>query len=442
MEGFVRKPVFDIGIDKTIERLDKQKIKRAIERVLNEEATVRFKIFLETCMRCGMCSESCHHYLSHDRDPSYAPASKVKLTLGDLIAKKGKIEKADLKRYARIAFTECNLCRRCTQFCPFGIDIAYLISLVRRLCGVLGVAPQFIQDQVYSHMSSYNMLWFKQDEWIDTIQWIEDELRYEIKNARIPLGKKDADILLLIHGLEAKYMTPLLSNMLKIMLASGVDFTLPDTDGWDYTNKSLYMHDFETMTLVTKRHYEIASKLRVKRILITECGHAYRAALYESARLLGWKEAPIPFIHAVEFFYEILVQGKIKIAHKVKEKATLQDPCNIVRYRGLGPKLRFIVRQLCEDFVEMTPNQEYNYCCSSGGGMVDAGPPWKGARIEGGKVKIEQIKETGASLVIAPCHTCHKGIEDLIEHYKVDAHVKFLADLIAEHMEIPERLRP
>jgi Fe-S oxidoreductase len=439
--NYKRKPITDIGIDKVIDRLTKNEIQKAIERVFQKEATIRLKAFVENCMHCGMCSESCHHYLSHDRDPSYAPAAKVKLTVWDLLTKKGEISKNDLKRYARIAFTECNLCRRCTMFCPFGIDIAYLISLVRRLCAVLGIAPQFIQDQVYSHMACYNMLWLKQDEWIDTIQWIEDELRYEIKNARIPIGKKDADIMLLIHGLEAKYMIPLLSNALKILLVAGVDFTLPPLDGWDYTNKALYMHDFETMTMVTKKHYELAFELGVKKILITECGHAYRVAIYESPRNLGWKEPPIPFLHAVEFYYDLFKEKKLKLKSKVKEKTTLQDPCNIVRYRGLGKKLREIVKILCENFVEMIPTENYNYCCSSGGGMIDAGPPWKSARIEGGWIKAEQIRQTGANLVIAPCHTCHKGIEDLLEYYKIDAHVKFLTDVIAEHLEIPSHLR-
>lgn len=441
MKTFIRKSVTDIGIDKVIDLLDKEKIKKAISKFITKDISIRFKIFIETCMRCGLCSESCHHYISHREDPSYAPAAKVKLTIGDILSKKGNITKEDLKRYARIVFTECNLCRRCTMFCPFGIDIAYLISLVRRFFGSLGVAPQFIQDQVYSHMSCYTMLWLRQDEWLDTIQWIEDELRYEIKNARIPIGKKDAEILLLIHGLEAKYMTPLLSNMLKILLVAGVDFTLPALDGWDYTNKSLYMHDFETMTMVNRRHYEIALELGVKRILITECGHAYRAAIYESPRILGWKEPPIPFLHAVEFFYDLLKQQKIKIKTKIREKTTLQDPCNIVRYRGLGKKLREMVNLLCEDFVEMTPNQEYNFCCGAGGGFIDAGPPWKMVRLEGGKVKAEQIKKTRAKIVITPCHTCHKGIEDLVEHYKLNTHVKFLTDVIAEHMEIPKHLR-
>ncbi|MEN2986304.1 MAG: (Fe-S)-binding protein [Thermodesulfovibrionaceae bacterium] len=438
---FQRKPVKDIGIDETLNRVDEIKINKAINWVLKREASARLKVFIETCMRCGMCTESCHHYLSHDRDPTYAPAAKVKQTILDILNKKGGVNKEDIKKYARVAFTECNLCRRCVQFCPFGIDIAYLISLVRRICCLIGAVPQYIQDQTLSHMQTTNMLWFRQDEWLDTVQWLEDELRAEIKNAKIPLGKKDAEILYLAHGLEAKYMTGLLVNIAKIMNIAQVDWTMPETDGWDYTNKAFYAHDFETVGKVVRTHYEVAFRLNVKRIVIGECGHAFRTGIYEGVRYLGWKESPIPYIHAVQFFYELLRDGKIKIIKKIEEPVTIQDPCNIVRYRGMGKILRYIVRQLCENIVEMNPNTDHNYCCGAGGGMIDAGPAWKTVRMEAGKVKAEQIKDTGVKIVVAPCHTCHKGIEDLNEYYKLGVHVKFLTDLIAEAMEIPEKMR-
>ncbi|MGC8938469.1 MAG: (Fe-S)-binding protein, partial [Thermodesulfovibrio sp.] len=66
MTEFVRKTVADIGIDKTLEEIDEVRIKKAIDWVLKREASARLKVFVDTCVRCGMCSTSCHHYLSHD----------------------------------------------------------------------------------------------------------------------------------------------------------------------------------------------------------------------------------------------------------------------------------------------------------------------------------------------------------------------------------------
>jgi Fe-S oxidoreductase len=436
-----RKPVVDPGIDEGVKNLNPEKIEKTIQWVLEKEAAARLKVYIETCIHCGLCSEACHYYLSYDRDPSYSPVGKVRQTLWEMVKREGRVDGEFIKRAARIAFTECNLCRRCSMYCPFGIDTAYLMSLVRRTCNLLGVVPQFIQDQVYSHMSTINMLWFKQDDWIDTVQWLEDEVRMDIKNARIPLDKEGAEIMYLAHGLEAKYMTYLITNIAKIMAVAGIDWTMPSTDAWDLTNKALYANDFETVGLVERAHYDAAFQLKVKKIVISECGHAFRAAVYEGSRWLGWKEPPIPYIHSVQFFYELIRDGKLKIVKKIEEPVTVQDPCNIVRGRGLGDMIRYIVRETCEDFTDINPRYEHNYCCCAGGGLIDAGPPWKSVRLEGGRMKAEQLKATEAKIVIAPCHTCHKGIEDLIAHYKLGMHVKFLSDVIVETMEIPDKLK-
>jgi Fe-S oxidoreductase len=90
---------------------------------------------------------------------------------------------------------------------------------------------------------------------------------------------------------------------------------------------------------------------------------------------------------------------------------------------------------LCESFIEMTPNREHNYCCGAGGGVINCGPPWKGTRMTNNREKKDQIKRTGAEVLIAPCHNCHSGLEDLVEHYGVDIEVKFFGDIIFEVME-------
>lgn len=91
---------------------------------------------------------------------------------------------------------------------------------------------------------------------------------------------------------------------------------------------------------------------------------------------------------------------------------------------------------MCEDFREMYPNKEHNFCCNAGGGIIAAGSPWKKVRVESNKVKAEQIKATGAKIVIAPCHNCHVGIHDIVKAYNINAEVKFMWDILLETTEI------
>lgn len=270
MINFERKAVVDVGIDEGIKKLDLDKIEKIIKWVLNNEADIRLKTFVETCIHCGLCSEACHYFLSYKRDPSYSPVAKVKLTLWDMLKKEGRVDKDSIKKYARIAYTECNICKRCSMYCPFGIDMAYMLNLVRRICGLLGVVPQYLQDQANSHMYTYTQSWLAQDDWIDTVQFIEDELRMELKNARIPLDKIGAEIMYSPHSLEAKFKTNLLANIAYILNVAGVDWTMPSFDGWDSTNQAMHVGDNETMGMIERMHFEAAMRLKVKKIMTSE----------------------------------------------------------------------------------------------------------------------------------------------------------------------------
>jgi Fe-S oxidoreductase len=91
----------------------------------------------------------------------------------------------------------------------------------------------------------------------------------------------------------------------------------------------------------------------------------------------------------------------------------------------------------------MHPNREHNYCCCAGGGVINCGPPFKKKRVEGGRIKAEQLfaaKSRGAETIIAPCHNCHGGLEDIVHHYGLGMEIKFLGDIIYECMEKPESM--
>jgi Fe-S oxidoreductase len=182
--------VSDQGIDVGVSRLTPEKIERVIDSVLKGETGARLKAYVETCIHCGLCSEACHYYLSHDNDPHFSPVGKVKQTIWEMLKKKGRVEPRIHPQAAIIAHTECNLCKRCAQYCPFGIDIAYLMSVVRRIIHKLGVTPLYIQDTAHSHSVTMNQMWVKGDEWPDTLQWQEEEAQAEIPTLRIPLEKR------------------------------------------------------------------------------------------------------------------------------------------------------------------------------------------------------------------------------------------------------------
>ncbi|RJQ73317.1 MAG: (Fe-S)-binding protein [Desulfobacteraceae bacterium] len=427
----------DAGIEAGLNGLSSEKIAEGIRRVLSAETGARLKAYLSACTHCGLCAEGCHFYLSREHDPSWSPVGKVKQTLGEMLKKKGRVSPEFIQGAARIAYTECNLCRRCALYCPLGIDIAYLISVVRRICRSLGVTPLYLQDTVNSHSATYNQMWVKADEWVDTLQWQEDDARDEIPDLRIPLEKEGADIMYSVIAPEPKFQAGLLYKAAVIMHTAGLDWTMPARPGWDNSDMAMYSGDYEIMGRLKRFHFETAVRLRVKKIVMCECGHAFRSVYDTGNRWLGWRMPPIETQHAIDFYHELLEKGLIRVEKKYQPLVTLHDPCNMVRGFGLHEKARSVVKALCANFVEMTPNREHNYCCVAGGGVINCGPPYKQTRMLGARIKAFQLEATSAQIIIAPCHNCHSGLEEINHYYRLGMQVKYLADIIYETMEKP-----
>ncbi len=433
--------IIDAGLEEGAARLTDEKIEKVINRVINTEMAARMKVYVDTCIHCGLCSDACHFSVSHYGDPSWTPVGKVKQTIWEMLKKKGRVSPAFIKRASEIASTECNVCRRCSQYCPYGIDIGYMISVVRRICHLLGVTPQYIQDTAHSHAATMNQMWVKEDEWIDTLQWQEGEAQAELPGLRIALDKEGAEVMYSVIGPEPKFRAQLIYSAAVIMTVAGIDWTMPSGLGWDNSDMAMFTGDFELMGRIKRTHFEAAEKLKVKRIVMGECGHAFRSVYDVGNRWLGWKMPPIPMHHGTEFYHELLESGKIRIAQKFKEPVTLHDPCNIVRGRGLHEKMREIVKATCENFVEMYPNRGHNYCCSAGGGVINCGPPWKTKRVVSSAIKAGQLAATGTHICIAPCHNCHGGLEDIINYFKLNMHLMFFSDILMKTMEIPASLK-
>jgi len=427
----------DEAVERGAEKLTPERIEKTINAVFDNEAGARLKAYVDTCAHCGLCSDACHFFLSRDRDPRFSPVGKVKQTIWEMLDKKGKVSAEFMKQAIQVAQTECNMCRRCVQYCPFGIDIAYMMSLVRRIGHKLEITPLYIQDTAHSHAATMNQMWVKDDEWIDALLWQEDELRDELPSARIPLEKEGAEIMYSVIGPEPKFRTQLIYQAAAIMNEAGCDWTMPATPGWDNSDMAMYTGDSEMMGRLKRMHFDTAARLRVKKIVMGECGHAFRSVYDTGNRVLGWQMPPVQVVHALEFYWDLLNEGKIKVAKKFEEPVTFHDPCNVVRGRGLHEKAREVVRAFCPNFIEMTPNKEHNYCCAAGGGVINCGPPYKNARVESNRVKAEQLQRTGVKVCIAPCHNCHGGLEDIIHHYKLGIELKFLGEIIYDCMEKP-----
>jgi Fe-S oxidoreductase len=178
----------------------------------------------------------------------------------------------------------------------------------------------------------------------------------------------------------------------------------------------MFSGDLESWEKNLRNQVENQEKLGIPIMAYTECGHGYFATVagYDKFGI----KPKFKVVHVVNLYAQWIREGRFKLdKSKNPQRVTLHDPCNVGRkskingYQDILDDARFVIENVCEDFVEMHPNRENNYCCSGGGGALTSG--FVKARMHYGRVKVEQIDRTGAELVCTPCVNCFDGIDEL-----------------------------
>lgn len=229
----------------------------------------RFKAWLEICARCGYCSDSCFFYRANKKDPKYQPAYKVQKTLSRLYQTNGNLKRAELEAMAQIAWGDCSLCRRCSMFCPFGIDIAGMISGARAVLATQELMPDALKAAIQNHWKYASQMDITAEDLIETCEWMVEENEEEWPGLNIPIDKQGADMMYTINGREVKYYPQDIAEVAILFHMAKVDYTMPSY-GFDCTNLAMFAGDIKCATHQVKAVYDAAEKLGVNKIGVTE----------------------------------------------------------------------------------------------------------------------------------------------------------------------------
>jgi Fe-S oxidoreductase len=417
---------------------------QALWALIQKSLKSRLRTWLEICAHCGMCADSCFYYLANNKDPKQVPSYKIQSTLGQLVKRKGKVDNAFMQMCMDTAFSKCSCCTRCGVYCPFGIDMGVMFGYLRGLLFSQGFTPWEMKIGTGMHRIYRAQMDITTEDWVETCEWMAEEYEDDWPGLTIPVDKQDADIIYTVNAREPKHYPEDLAEAAILFHLAGENWTVP-SEGWEETSLAMFAGDWAACKMQVESVYDAMNRLNPKSMVVTECGHAYRATVIEGPYWAGLKsgQTPVPSYHYVEWVAKALRTGKIKIDpdKKIKEPVTYQDSCNYVRNAGLGNYAREIMSYIAEDFREMTPCKEHNFCCGGGGGLNGIGR-YREQRNIGMKVKRDQILKTGAKLVVAPCHNCWDAIRDLEEVYHIGIRWSFLKPLLISMAVVPEHMKP
>jgi len=420
--------------------IDHAKIQTALKNTFKS----RMKTWLEICAHCGMCADSCYLYTVNGKDPEQVPSYKIQSTLGEIVKRQGKVSNEFMHMCMDTAWSKCSCCNRCGMYCPFGIDMGIMFSYLRGLLYGQGFVPWELKIGAGMHRIYRAQMDVTTEDWVETCEWMAEEYEDDYPGLEIPVDVPNADIMYTVNAREPKHYPEDLAEAAILFHVAGENWTVP-SEGWEETSLAMFAGDWEACKMQVEHVYAAMDRLKPKRMVVTECGHAYRATVLEGPYWAGIKsgQTPVPSFHYVEWVAEALREGKIKIdpAKKIKEPVTYQDSCNYIRNAGLKDAAREIMSYIAEDFREMKPCKEHNFCCGGGGGMNGIGR-YRPERNIGLKMKRDQILDSGCNLVVAPCHNCWDAIRDLEEVYEIGLRWSFLKPLLIKMMIVPDHLKP
>jgi len=397
---------------------------------------------LEACTRCGMCAEACHFYQATG-NPEYAPVWKIELLkrayeqrftlVGKaklLLGIDKPITDTDIADFSKIVYEACTMCNKCSMVCPMGIQLGPLIHEVRTAFSNAGLVPDDLMAAVNKQVEEGSPLGVTDDVFADRIEWVADEWEVEL-----PMDVKGADTLVIFSSIEIMKFPENIAAIAKIMHAAGENWTL-SKKAREVVNFGFYEGNEERTVMFLKRVFDGAVELGVKKIVVTECGHAYDALRWTSYNLMDVPKG-IEITHIVGLIGDYLRTGKIKLKEGAFNDGvvTFHDACKIQRRGGHIKEPREILHVLSPDaFKEMSPSHEESICCGGGGGVIaikEADP----IRYAAFGLKIDQMEKIGATTVVMACSNCRLQYTDCVQHFNLGVKVAGLSQMVADALE-------
>ena len=433
------------------------------------------KVFMDICVRCGACADKCHYFIGTG-DPKNMPVLRAELLrsvyrndftrAGKILGKFAGAREltVDVLKEWWYYFFQCTECRRCSVFCPYGIDTAEITIIGRELLNLLGLNTDWISAPVANCYRTGNHLGIQPHAYKDMLDFFTDDIE-EITGVRVDmsLNRKGAEILFItpsgdVFADPGTYTCMGYMMLFHYLQDLGLDITWSTyaSEGGDFG----FFTSHEMMKRLNAKMYAEAKRLGVKWILGGECGHMWRVITQYMETMNGpadFLEEPVSpitgtkfenakstkMVHITEFTADLIKHDKLNLdpSRNDNKIVTFHDSCNTARGMGLLEEPRYIINNVCNHFYDMpeTTIREQTYCCGSGAGL-NAGEDME-LRMVGGLPRANAVKfvheKHGVNMLGCICAIDRAVLPPLMEYWVPEVDVTGIHELVANALILP-----
>lgn len=441
---------------------------QAIAKMEDLSKTSRsFSLFLDICVHCGSCTDKCHYFLG-TADPKNMPVARQELLRSvyrRYFTFAGKyfpnlVGAKDLTRETldewHSYYHQCSECRRCSVFCPYGIDTAEITMAARDILDAVGYGQKYDNEILGKVLKIGNNLGLPGPALAATLEDCEEDLEDDTGlPIRMPLNEKGADVLLITPSADF-FAEPHIDGLMgyaKVFHQAGISWTMSDYAS-EGANFGMFIGNYPTMKKVAERIRTAALELGVKRVVVGECGHAWRVAysFWNTLAATGHGAAaddkyaqmlqkqldpryPAPQ-HIIELTYSLMQDNVLKLDKSANDHRTVtfHDSCNVARGTGMGGiergqfiLPREVIKNVVNNYVEMDTSTmfEETFCCGGGGGLLT--DDLMELRVKGALPRMNALKKVfddeGVDTLAAICAICKSQFTKVLPFYDMPMHM-------------------
>ncbi|MBE0432203.1 (Fe-S)-binding protein [candidate division WOR-3 bacterium] len=364
------------------------------------------------CYQCGKCASACPWFQVGTYD---FPVFRYPLeTALGLVA--SSEEKEDLAKEVDKLY-RCVGCEACVDQCPLGVDIPDILRAARRILLDFGCYPEPLKSVVQKIRNVGNPLGEpreKRADWAGDLDISAFQTHMEILYFPCCIPSYDARI------------QNVARSTARVLKKGGVPFGIlgaKEQCCGEAIRRVGAESVYQEAAKANIRSFEAAG---VRRVLVSS-PHCLVTFKNEYPELGSSVEA----IHATEYLWPLIEQGRLKPAKSVNKKVVYHDPCTLGRQCGIYDAPRKILRSIpglalleVEDFA-----REFSLCCGAGSGALWLDWP-KGERIA--DVRIKQLVDTGAEVIAVACPYCLQMFEETVKAMNLNIPVMDVTEILYE----------